>query len=466
MVFSHILQSMQYVQRKITFRLYPSPAETALLEHTLGLHCRVYNTLEEAHEQRYTEGAPRLTFNAMCRTLTEWRAAVPALSAVNAQSLQVTAKRLSRAFDAFFRRLAAGETPGYPRFKSYRRYPGWGYKTYGDGWKLKGAYDARGFRYRRLALTGIGDLTIRGQGRFAGTPKTCEILHKAGKWYASVTFDVAPHQLQRPQGREAAAFDWGLTTLLSIAKADGTLQEIDNPRWLKRRIEAIKTLQRAISAEESRLRTIHGLAAEQRLPYDKQSSRLRAHYAQLRALHGKVARQRKDFYHKLTTWLVETFQFLGTEALAVKNMVKRPKAKRDADTGEHLPNGASAKAGLNRSILDAAPSMLLTMLTYKAEEAACEYREAPTKQVKPTQRCHQCGALVPKTLADREHRCTCGCVCGRDANAAKTVLRWLLEGDFWAASPQGATPGTGEAAGGFRLRKPETPPIADALAAV
>ena len=106
------------------------------------------------------------------------------------------------------------------------------------------------------------------------------------------------------------------------------------------------------------------------------------------------------------------------------------------------------------------------MLTYKAEEAACEYREAPTKQVKPTQRCHQCGALVPKTLADREHRCACGCVCGRDANAAKTVLRWLLEGDFWAASPQDATPGTGEAAGGFRLRKPETPPIADALAAV
>ena len=78
---------MQYVQRKITFRLYPSPAEAALLEHTLGLHCRVYNTLKEAHAQRYTEGAPRLTFNAMCRTLTEWRAAVPALSAVNAHQL-------------------------------------------------------------------------------------------------------------------------------------------------------------------------------------------------------------------------------------------------------------------------------------------------------------------------------------------------------------------------------------------
>ena len=91
---------------------------------------------------------------------------MPALSAVNAQSLQVTAKRLSRAFDAFFRRVAAGEAPGYPRFKSYRRYSGWGYKTYGDGWKLKGEYDAHGFRYpRRLtsrsALMSLRDSAFR-----------------------------------------------------------------------------------------------------------------------------------------------------------------------------------------------------------------------------------------------------------------------------------------------------------------
>ena len=120
---------------------------------------------------------------------------------------------------------------------------------------------------------------------------------------------------------------------------------------------------------------------------------------------------------------------------------RRPKKKADADTGEALPNGASAKAGLNRGILDAAPSMLLGMLTTKAVEAGSFFAQANTRKLKPTQRCHRCGAIVKKELSERMHRCSCGCSCGRDENAAKTLLRWLLEGDFWAGTAQAvATP--------------------------
>lgn len=429
---------MDYVQRKITFRLYPNATQAAELVVWLALHCRVYNTLLEEHRRRYEAGEPGFNFTAMCRALTEWRGYVAALAGLNAQSMQVTAKRVALAFDAFFRRLKAGDTPGYPRFKSVARFAGWGYKTYGDGWKLRRQLTANGLHYERLELTGIGALRLRGQGRFTGSPKTLEILHRGGKWYASVTFDVAPHQVMRAPGTEAGAFDWGISTLLTIAKADDTLEEVDNPRWLKRRLGALRALQRVVSAEEARAKAKLGLAPDaplakgQRLPL---TARLKRLYAQVRALYGKIARQRQDFYHKLTALLVSRFAFLASEELAVAAMTRTPKPKPDPENpGKYLPNGAAAKAGLNRGILDAAPSMLLGMLRTKAAEAGSEFALANTRKVKPTQRCHRCGALVPKELAEREHHCACGCHCGRDENAARTLLRWMLEGDFWSGT--------------------------------
>lgn len=441
------------LQRKITYRMYPNASELEALERWRGLHCRVTNTLIEEHRRRHETGEKAYTFSAMCKDLTAWRGYADALRDLNAQSLQVTAKRVALSFDAFFRRLKSGDAPGYPRFKALQRFGGWGYKTYGDGWKLIQSDGQHG----KLRLSGIGTVRIRGKGRFAGTPKTAELMCKGGKWTLSVTYEVGQDAVARQRGSEAAAFDWGLDTLLTLAKADGTLETIDNPRWLKSKLDAIKALQRTVSAEETRAKAQLGLAADepltkgQRLPVTAKLKRL---YAQVRALHGKVARQRHDFYHKLTAALVTRFAFLGTEALAVNTMSRAPKAKPDPDQpGAFLPNGAAAKAGLNRSILDAAPSMLLGMLRTKAAEAASVFALADTRKVKPTQRCHRCGALVKKTLKDRVHRCACGCECDRDENAAKTLLRWMLEGDFW--------PGTGQTGSAFMAGWPsETPPIA------
>lgn len=418
---------MEFVQRKITYRLYPNATQTALLEESLALHCRVYNALLEEHKRRFETKEPVFSFSAMCKALTAWRGLTDSLKGLNAQSLQVTAKRVSLAFDAFFRRVKSGDTAGYPRFKPLQRFAGWGYKTYGDGWKLIQPEGQHG----KVRLSGIGEIRMRGKGRFAGTPKTGEVIHKSGTWYVSVTYDVAPEAIARPRGTEAAAFDWGISTLVTLAKADGRMEEIDNPRWLKTKLAAIKALQRTISLEEIEAKTLLGLAADQPIPKGTRlpvSAKLKRLYAQVRAIHGKVSRQRKDFYHKLTAELVSRFAFLGTEELAVANMSKAPKAKPDPDKpGEFLPNGAAAKAGLNRGILDAAPSMLLGMLVTKAVEAGSRFALANTRKVKPTQRCHQCGTLVKKELSERTHRCVCGCLCGRDENTAKTLCVGFLK---------------------------------------
>ena len=454
---------MELLQRKITYRLYPSVSQLVLLNDWLALHCRTYNALLEEHQRRYAAGERRLSFTAMCKTLTGWRSGVPALDRLNAQSLQVTAKRLDLAFAAFFRRLKAGEEPGYPRFKARQRFSGWGYKTYGDGWKLLQpvSYRANGkvrHGHRAVRLTGIGEIPLRGRARFPGAPVTAEVQHKAGKWYLSVTCDVVPADVARKGGTEIGAYDWGVQTLLTLVTGDwrdGPVETIANPRWLKQKLAALGDLQRTVSVEQTKAKVLLGLDPAAPIPKGVPvTPKLKRLYSQLRALHGKVARQRKDFANKLTAQMVSRFGVLATEQLAPAKMVRRPEKVQDPVTGEYLPNGAQQAAGLHRGILDAAPSMLNRLLATKAEEAGSSFALADTVRLKPTQRCHRCGTLVPKTLPEREHRCACNCVCGRDENAARTLLRWLTEGDF--------RPGTGPSASG----RIETPPIAAAASAV
>jgi putative transposase len=64
------------------------------------------------------------------------------------------------------------------------------------------------------------------------------------------------------------------------------------------------------------------------------------------------------------------------------------------------------------------------------------FTQANTKKLKPTQRCHRSGKVVKKELNERVHQCSFGCSCGRDENAAKTILRWMFEGDFWVGTTQ------------------------------
>ena len=420
------------LNRKVTYRLYPNAEQEARLQETLGLHQRLYNTALEERIRVYQETGKGLTFADQCKALTQWRKAVPALAGLNAQSEQVTLKRLHLAFQHFFRRVKNRETPGFPRFKSIRRYPGWGYKTHGDGWKL---HPGENGKHGKLYLQSIGLVPVRGKAITAGAPVICEILHKAGKWYASVTLEV--EAVQRERGTEIGAFDWGLTDYLTIATPNG-IETVANPRHLKNQLAELKRLGQEVSRK---IRIAQQLSGRQRgFPI---SANLRKAILQLARLHAKVARSRKDFLHQTTAWLTRRFGAIATEALAVKNMVH---------------HGGGRKKGLNREIHAAAPSAFLQMTRTKAEEAGSWYEEAPTREIKPTQRCHACWELPAekKKLSDRQHQCPhCGVTCGRDENAALVLLRWL-EMRLAGESGSGREPSEVWSGGSFAAMKHET----------
>jgi putative transposase len=392
---------METVNRRTTYRLYPTPAQEAALQEQREAHRLLYNAALEQRKAAWTRQRVSLGYAQQCRDLTELRQAeaIP----LPAQAAQQTLKRVDRAFKAFFRRLRTGDAPGYPRFKSRQRFTGWTYPTHGDGWRL---LPRQTMRHGRLRLSGVGHVRIRGDARTTGEPKTCDIIYRHGQWYASIVLACAP---KRPCGDTTLAFDWGIETFATIATMGGESQTIANPRWL-RRSEA--TLQAAYRARDSKRKFSHGWRLANK---------------RVAQIHAKIARQRLDFHHKESAKLIAATGAVFTERLTFATITKRPKPKTDATTGQYQPNGAAAKAGLNKAILDGAPAQFLSMMRYKAAEAGSVYAEAPTQQLKPSQRCHACWQVQKKRLDERWHTCPCGASCHRDLNAALVLLQWGME---------------------------------------
>lgn len=390
---------MNEVHRKITYRLYPSKTQAKRLEEMLTLHRHLYNAALEQRLLAYKTRKISLSFADQCLELTKLRAEDKAYEALNAQSEQVTLKRLQEAFQHFFRRLKENqEKAGFPRFKSIDRFHSFGYKSYGDGWKFE---SKKPFINGKLKLSSVGLIQARGRGRyqdkerstrFPGTPKTLQVMKKQEKWYASVTYET--EKPYREHGEEAIAFDWGVKIFLTVVNEDKKVHTVENPRFIKK--------------SEARLKK-----AQQRLSKKKKGSknRLKAKRRVVR-LHQKIANQRLDFLHQTTSFLVKQAKAIGTEELSVQAMT--------AHGGRH-------KAGLNQAILDTAIGEFLSLLEYKAEEAGIPLVLANTRKLKPTQTCSDCGHQEKKTLSERVHHCKhCGFTADRDVNAALVILSFLL----------------------------------------
>ena len=403
------------VNRKVTYRLYPNRQQAESMSELLAFHQRIYNTALEERIRIYKEEKRSLSFSDQCKALTKWRKANPCLSRINAQSLQVTIKRLDLAFQAFYRRLKTAEKPGFPRFKSLARYPGWGYKSHGDGWRL---FPGTQNKHGKLRLSGIGMIPMRGVARTEGTPKTCEILHKSDKWYISVTIECNPRRIS---GTKAAGFDWGVQKFLVLHDSTGITTEIENPRHVKSVLPQLKELQQSVSRKTN-----------------NSSNNRKKSVKKLARMHTKIANRRKDFHHQQATKIVKENGLIGAEVILVKSMTKK---------------GGAKKCGLNREILSTAPAQFYQLLKSKAEEAGTIWIDIPTHEVKPSQTCYRCGIQKKKLLSERWHRCDCGASCSRDENAARVILNWALN---WVSGQELAEMGSRRS---FAMMNHETPAI-------
>ena len=394
-------KSMKNAVRKVTYKLKPSSSQDEALMNLFVHHHQLYNWALRDRIATYRNFNYGLSFSEQCKINTQWRSQrkIHRLFNANAQSEQVTLKRVALAFDGFFRRLKKGEKKaGFPRFKSFERFKGWGYKTHGDGWKLHLKPKKHGAVY----LADVGFVRLRGQARNAdGIPKTAEVIRKNGEWFLSVSFEYT--NIERQCGTKAIGLDWGVEYYLSYVDDKGNFTQVDNPRYLHQSKALLTRSQRDLALARK------GTRAHRKLKHA------------IAKLHQKIARQRLDFTHKQTAKLVDLAALIATEKLTVKNMTRSAKG-----TAEKHGKNVKQKAGLNREILNTAPAMTLNLLRYKAEEAGSEYVEIPTKQVKPSQTCPDCGRQRKKSLSERWHHCECGSSKPRDIASGQVNLNWAL----------------------------------------
>lgn len=361
-----------------------------MLFNFLVLHQRLYNAALQERIDAFKKLGKKINYNDQAKSLTEIRSLDEEYASLNAQSCQNNLKKLDRAFSAFFQRCASGKTPGFPRFKSLDRFPGWGYNTHGDGWKMLGDGKVR--------ISGIGTIRIRGKGRFEGTPKTAEVVRKAGKWYLSVTYVVTQEQIKRQRtDNKILAFDWGTENFLTTY--DGSnFEEIQNPRFFGKIRDELKELQQKLATLKKGTRKYR---------------QLKHKIAKLREYETNC---RKDFQHKLSTKLVRECSELVTESLDIKKMTKSA-----SGTIEEPGKNVAQKSGLNREILSTAPRQFLMFLAYKAEEAGTKNIELDAKKLKASQTCAKCGRVEKKRLSDRMHNCACGHQTTRDRNSVMVM---------------------------------------------
>lgn len=399
---------MDMQRRKVTFKLYPNAAQTARLEAWLRLHCELYNAALQERIEAFRKAGKSISYYDQQNVLPEIKAARPELNELGSHALQQTLRRLDLAFQAFLRRVKAGQSPGFPRFKAAARFSSFCWPD-PAGWKLL----QRGTRGATLRVgSGAAAMMIRARGKHRfpdAKPNDLTIIRKNGEWFASITLRVPETACARERSdHQHRGIDFGVTDWATFDNG----ATISNPRWVRKELPRLAELQR------------------QRARKKKGSVRYKRLSRQAARLHERIANQRREFLHQATTRLVTTCAVIATEELQTKNMSRSAKG-----TLEKPGRMVKQKAGLNREILSAGLGMAHHMLAYKAVEAGTRLHMSNTRQLKPSQRCSGCWEIVPKTLAQRVHVCPhCGHTMLRDQNSALVVLI------------DAHTPGTGVAA--------------------
>ena len=377
------------------FRLRPTARQHVALAACVDAHRELYNAaLQERRDGWSHPSKTRISYGDQSAQLTEMRAVRPDQAVWSFSSQQATLRRLNKAFAGFFRRVKAGQTPGYPRFKAARRFGSVEWPKDGDG--------ARWLpEQRRVYLQGIGQVKVGLHREVIGRVKTIQIKRQGRRWILVLSCDDVPTSPLPVTGRRVG-IDVGVVSFATTS--DG--QHVDNPRWAR--------------AAADRL-----AAAQQRLQRARRGGKNRAAKREtVAARHRKIANQRKDFHHKQGCELVARYDLIVTEDLKIANMLRRAKPVPDPDNpGAFLPNGARAKSGLNRSISDAGWGQFVSILRAKAEEAGRAWIEIDPRHT--SDGCECCGhAARDNRVVQAEFACQrCGHTAAADEHAARNILR-------------------------------------------
>lgn len=356
--------------RAFRYRVYPTPAQAAILRRTFGCVRLVYNRALRERSEAWTQAKKSVSYVQSSASLTRLKHDIDFafLNEVSSVPLQQSLRHLQRAYAAFFAKRAA-----YPVFKRKRH--GGSAEFTRSAFKWDGVWLTLAKMDVPLAICWSRPLP-KGTEPLSVTVS----LDAADRWHVSLLCDdTGIKPLNRC--RTAVGVDVGLSTLVTLS----TGEKISNPRHDARELDRKRRLSRNLSSKVKGSRNWQKVRVK------------------LARLHARVTDRRRDHLHKLSTRLVRENQAIVVEDLAVRNMVRN--------------------RSISRAISDAGWSEFVGMLRYKCawygRDLVTVDRFFPSSKT-----CGACGMIRERLrLDERKWTCAaCGTTHDRDVNAARNIL--------------------------------------------
>lgn len=361
--------------------------QRARLEEALSVSCDLFNAALEERSSAWRKNGRSITKGDQQKSITAL-AGDPSLSDFPVNLLRWPLAKLDLAYQAFFQRVKAGQTPGHPRFKAKARWDTFGY-TDRQCWKFVPRTDGK--LGAKLNLSRIGTFRLSLHRPIEGEIRSLQIKREGRRWFALISVRIKD-EVEHTNHGSAVGCDLGTTHLVTLS----TGEHVPNPREGVRRSAKIAMAQRALA---------RGLKGS------KRRARVRDRYA---ALKRQERNARTTHLHQVSARLAREYETIVFEALKIPSMV-RSASGSITEPGTNI----AQKSGLNRSIHDAGWGRLMEFTSYKAARAGGKVMKVDPKH--SSNECHRCGVITPTPIGTL-FKCGCGNAINRDHNAALVIL--------------------------------------------
>jgi putative transposase len=287
--------------------------------------------------------------------VVQWSGQKLDFSRVPANTLQEVCKRVDKAFERFIAGDSIGKRSGKPRFKSESRFRS--FVTEGAGLELHSC--STGGKYLYIKVPKIGLVKVRSHRHLPNgiALKQVQFIKKNDGWFVNLRLEdetvptVTPSEIV-PDWDNSIGLDAVLHEDDYLATSENT--KLPSLKVLRTSLEKLATISKKKNSRRK------GSASRRKLA--KKEGRQ----------HQKITRARKDFQYKTAHKLVQTGKkVFFHEDLNLKGLIRRNTPKQD-ETGAYLPNGQSAKSGLNLSWTDAAFGQFFEILGHIAGKAGAK----------------------------------------------------------------------------------------------
>ena len=360
------------MNRGFKFLIQPTKDQQQKFINTFGCCRFVWNKILNDRQEAYKQG---IKFN---KTLAQYKTEFPFLKDVDSLALNATANHVNFAYKNFFEKRAK-----FPKFKSKKRFK----QTYTTN-NLYGSTNSKGsiqIKDNKIKIPKVGWVKIKLHRQL---PKDYEIKHitisyYSGKFYVSINVQYEPQIVSKKLDvQNSIGLDY---------KSDGLY--VDNQGNKPDYSKFFRLYESKLAFEQRKLSHMKRGSSN----YNKQKLKVAK-------IHEKIANCRKDFLHKVSYLLANTYDYVFVEDLNMQNMSKY--------------------LHLGKSTDDNGFGMFRAMLSYKMHDRGKVFHKI-NKWYASSTTCSNCDTKhkdIVNSLAVRKWTCpTCGCSHDRDINAAINI---------------------------------------------